>query len=267
MENTKIMSNIVIVDEFDEPDCPDWCYHWDIDSPIFVLEGKRNWLNNKQTLSKYDIGELNELNKLINEERKRLEFHEQNKKEIDSKIQESKGKNSYDNDTDFSNIEKKFKTLTDEEIEDIYVDDMFICEAFENLEDKELSEIRHILEHFESLKQILSGYKEIDPFMMKSYFKNTNERRAIKTCVFENNEEKGIKYMYTLKKYYLLVKENLEDAREIYKQKQIANKDIRKEKKKLCGLKKKTCECGCEVSSKNYAEHLKSAKHLQYLGK
>lgn len=260
MENTKIMSNIVIVDEFNETDCPDWCYHWDINSPIFILEGKRNWLNNKQKISTYEIGELNELNKLIDEERKRVEIHEQNKKEIEAKIYNSKEKNCY-----YNNIEKKYKTLTDEEIESIYVNDLFICEAFENLEDKELSKIRHILEHFESLKKILSRYREIDPFMMNSYFKNTNERRAIKTSVFENNEEKGIKYMYTLKKYYLLIKENLEDAREIYKQKQIANKDVRKEKKKLCGLKIKTCECGCEVSSSNYATHLKSVKHLKML--
>jgi hypothetical protein len=259
------MSNIVIVDEFDEPSCPEWCYNWNIDSSIFVWKSKKDWLNKKKKISTYEICELKELEKLIDEERKRVEFHQQNIKVIEAKINDSKEKNCYYNDTDFSNIEKKFKTLTDEEIESIYVDDLFICEAFENLEDKELSEIRHILEHFESLKKILSRYREIDPFTMKSYFKNTNERQAIKTSVFENNEEKGIKFMYTLKKYYLLIKENLEDAREIYKQKQIANKDVRKEKKKLCGLKIKTCECGCEVSSSNYATHLKSVKHLKYL--
>jgi len=57
-----------------EVPCPKWCYHWDYNSSLNILEAKQKWFNSQNKLSKYDSAELEDLNKLIDKERKRLEI-------------------------------------------------------------------------------------------------------------------------------------------------------------------------------------------------
>ena len=45
--------------------CPKWCYHWDIDSSLAILEAKQKWFNSQSKLSKYDTYELFFLQRLF----------------------------------------------------------------------------------------------------------------------------------------------------------------------------------------------------------
>jgi len=151
-----------------------------------------------------------------------------------------------------------------------YIDDSIICDAFDELENKSLVELHNLIKHYEYLvKEKLERLYRYPNFnCLSDFFKDKEERRVFYETFFYTKDEVEYVSKYVkikIKKYITLIKSNLDKCKEIYKEKSNESKDVRREKKKNVLCNKKICECGAEVSMRNFAEHKKSKKHVKYL--
>jgi len=141
-------------------------------------------------------------------------------------------------------------------------DDSLICEAFDDFENKDLNQMNKTILHYELM---LEKFKNIKDYIHLSYqFPIAIERETIKNSL-EYNYSKGVKFSFTIKKYICVLKERLQEAKQIYEESKSKRKEEVVKSENNRKARKKLCECGCEVSSRNYAEHKKSKKHIKYI--
>ena len=147
-------------------------------------------------------------------------------------------------------------------ITELSCDDSLICEDFDDFESKDLKQMNKTILHYELM---LKKFINIKDYIHLSYqFPIAKEREVIKNSLDYNNE-KGIKFNLTIKKYIKTIKEHLNDAKIIYNEKKLKRKEEVSKTENVRKGKKKVCECGCEVASRHLAEHKRSKKHLKYL--
>jgi hypothetical protein len=147
-------------------------------------------------------------------------------------------------------------------IAELSCDDSLICDDFDDFESKDLNQMNKTILHYEIM---LNKFKNIRDYIHLSYqFPIAKEREVIKNSLDYNNE-KGIKFRFTVKKYIVTIKEHLDNAKIIYNEKKLQRKEEVLKTENVRKNIKKVCECGCEVASRNLAEHKRSKKHLKYL--
>jgi hypothetical protein len=141
-------------------------------------------------------------------------------------------------------------------------DDSLICEAFDDFINKDLNQMNKTILHYELM---LTKFKNIKDYIHLSYqFPIAKERETIKNSL-DYNYSKGIKFGLTIKKYIYVLKEHLQEANQIYQEAKLKRKEEVVKSENVRKGKKKLCECGCEVATRNYSEHKKSKKHIKYL--
>jgi hypothetical protein len=146
----------------------------------------------------------------------------------------------------------------------ISVDSIFIDEAFDEFEEKDVMDmywtIMKYKNIFDKLKDktcmlkidtVLRVKRDRDVFIeSKDYFKS-----------------KGYSYVQLRKEYIRVIKEYLDYANPIYQKKKEEAYIIRREKEKENAKKPKLCSCGVFVSTNHYARHIQSKKHKSNNGK
>ena len=108
----------------------------------------------------------------------------------------------------------------------------------------------------EKIKEQKKQYREANKEQKKQYHQANKEKIQEQTKqYYQANKEK----IQEKKKQYR--EANKEKILEYSKQYREANKEKIKEKKRIDRQRKKTCECGCEVSANNYQSHRRTIKH------
>lgn len=141
----------------------------------------------------------------------------------------------------------------------ITVDESFIEDTFDNFKNKDLMEMFWIIYRYNNIYDKLKEQKYIVDLIKT--FPNKKER----TLVEESRDylkNKGIKFSITRQKYRRVIKEYLDDAEIIYKNKKEESYLIRREKEKEHAKECKLCSCGAFITIHNYARHLLSKKHI-----
>tara|TARA_R110000782_G_scaffold145179_1_gene237950 strand:- start:11 stop:592 length:582 start_codon:yes stop_codon:yes gene_type:complete len=126
----------------------------------------------------------------------------------------------------------------------------FPCESKEQLHKRE----RWYIENNDCVNVRVEGRTQKE-------YQNANKEKIQerKKQYYQANKEKIQEYYQAnkeqTKQYYQANKEKIQEYRE-------ANKEKIKEKKRIYRRqRKKTCECGCEVSADHYPRHRRSIKH------
>tara|TARA_R110000803_G_scaffold38011_1_gene82028 strand:+ start:357 stop:1004 length:648 start_codon:yes stop_codon:yes gene_type:complete len=100
-------------------------------------------------------------------------------------------------------------------------------------------------QYYQANKEKIQEYYQANKEQTKQYYQANKEK--IQEYYQANKEQ--------TKQYYQANKEKIQEYRE-------ANKEKIKEKKRIYRRqRKKTCECGCEVSADHYPRHRRSIKH------
>jgi len=88
-------------------------------------------------------------------------------------------------------------------IAELSCDDSLICDDFDDFESKDLNQMNKTILHYEIM---LNKFKNIRDYIHLSYqFPIAKEREVIKNSLDYNNE-KGIKFRFTVKKYIVTIK-------------------------------------------------------------